>query len=1106
MTRRLLSLFILASLVVAVMAITSQAYSSAKVGKTETYGFSSSSSSQKSSPATSLGTHSADGGSPGYIIGRSMRDDQAHLSPGHFVDWRTGPQIHFIYAAQYLAGHDDAGVARWIEYTMFDPTLGENGVFLTPVMIENNPLSRGGWYPNMDVDETGHVLPVGDEFNPADPVRHSTVFWDVAGAGAYGAFVADPLPQTLSLDPDEFIMYPKIEYQDFGGQYITHVLVNEDQTSDAACDNNAITYWRRVASAAGPTGAWTTQVVDDAIWTNHFDISAARGGSGNAAIVWIHWPGYCDGAGGDDEGQIWIQESVDAGASWGTAYEIVDTTDANEYHPWVDVDCQHDSEGFLHVVWNAGIENNIDPHRLFHWSNRVAGPDAGGTTSLVHIADFRGLTPMCGRGSYNVGNTAKASISECNEKLYVSWVQYGNYDDGDTTDCAVDDLAYDHGVRYNADLFMSVASDLDGLLWDAARNLTNSKTPDCDSTVANNCDSDNYGNMSRYGMWTGSFGETNWSAVPEAFQVRDALVPTWPDTSWYIDYWFVNDLMGEPARYLDNPEEAIWTYNPIKWFRLPCVDPVIEPRINISQDDLIHPMYWIKNGATDNIDLVIENIGNAELTVSAISTNVTQGTGWLSVSPPSMLIPPASAETAILTIDASGFAAGTTTAIEGEVVISSNDADGDLTFLINTVVSDTVVVPTWDTITTGLPTSLIVSTHGNAGFGGEGEVNLDWVGAGDCDTTQSVYLFDLTPVIFQAQDNYSYQPFWNGTNLGTGPENFQPVSDAVPPSHEVTADYDMFTTGTFVTSDSAIGSTKYWVAPTDEVAFVLERWDIYSYDGASHTGVRLGEWIDWDAPSGTNGNDGGTVVNTDHVDYVYQQGKVDLTATPAPCIGEDTRFCATGLLGHFTRTELAADENANNTGLYGGFILLDDALFVQNADDFIPDSAWSLLNTAGLSADNSEDDDQQAWLSFGTFDILAGDTLTIWTVHATVYDGDEDVLQATIDSAETWYNTNRSTFHPSGCCGLFTDGVWLPGYTGNTNCSDDGKRTLSDITKLIDNVYISKEPLCCYASGNTNGSWDDGECKITLSDITKLIDAVYISKEPTEPCNSGCER
>ncbi len=85
----------------------------------------------------------------------------------------------------------------------------------------------------------------------------------------------------------------------------------------------------------------------------------------------------------------------------------------------------------------------------------------------------------------------------------------------------------------------------------------------------------------------------------------------------------------------------------------------------------------------------------------------------------------------------------------------------------------------------------------------------------------------------------------------------------------------------------------------------------------------------------------------------------------------------------------------------------------------------------------------------------------------------------------------------AGCCGQYTGGI-----SGNTNCSNDGKLTLSDITRLIDRVYISKLPMCCEASGNTNGS---GDCKLTLSDITKLIDAVYISKQPPTACMPSCE-
>ncbi len=84
-----------------------------------------------------------------------------------------------------------------------------------------------------------------------------------------------------------------------------------------------------------------------------------------------------------------------------------------------------------------------------------------------------------------------------------------------------------------------------------------------------------------------------------------------------------------------------------------------------------------------------------------------------------------------------------------------------------------------------------------------------------------------------------------------------------------------------------------------------------------------------------------------------------------------------------------------------------------------------------------------------------------------------------------------------GCCGRFTEGL-----TGNNNCSEDGKLTLSDITSLIDHIYINKNPLCCHANGNTNASAD---CKLTLSDITGLIDVIYINKVAPGACMPECE-
>jgi hypothetical protein len=86
---------------------------------------------------------------------------------------------------------------------------------------------------------------------------------------------------------------------------------------------------------------------------------------------------------------------------------------------------------------------------------------------------------------------------------------------------------------------------------------------------------------------------------------------------------------------------------------------------------------------------------------------------------------------------------------------------------------------------------------------------------------------------------------------------------------------------------------------------------------------------------------------------------------------------------------------------------------------------------------------------------------------------------------EGWYIDDVSVVS-GGCCGMYTGGL-----TGNADCSTDGKSTLNDITRLIDRVFLSHEPLCCEENGNIDGSADG---KMTLADITELIDFVFINK------------
>ena len=102
-----------------------------------------------------------------------------------------------------------------------------------------------------------------------------------------------------------------------------------------------------------------------------------------------------------------------------------------------------------------------------------------------------------------------------------------------------------------------------------------------------------------------------------------------------------------------------------------------------------------------------------------------------------------------------------------------------------------------------------------------------------------------------------------------------------------------------------------------------------------------------------------------------------------------------------------------------------------------------------------------------------------------------------LDNCPGTFNPDQADGNGDGigdacCCGYYTSG-----HTGNTDCDAAGKIALSDITKLIDRVYLSKQPLCCEANGNVDG---DSEGAMSLADITKLIDHVYLSKQPTALC------
>lgn len=89
------------------------------------------------------------------------------------------------------------------------------------------------------------------------------------------------------------------------------------------------------------------------------------------------------------------------------------------------------------------------------------------------------------------------------------------------------------------------------------------------------------------------------------------------------------------------------------------------------------------------------------------------------------------------------------------------------------------------------------------------------------------------------------------------------------------------------------------------------------------------------------------------------------------------------------------------------------------------------------------------------------------------------------------------TLHPSMKDTIFLDPppACCPTTTGNIDCDPDQAVDISDLTALIDYLYISFSPLCCDKAANT-----DGQPGVDISDLTRLIDFLYISFTPLAPC------
>lgn len=79
----------------------------------------------------------------------------------------------------------------------------------------------------------------------------------------------------------------------------------------------------------------------------------------------------------------------------------------------------------------------------------------------------------------------------------------------------------------------------------------------------------------------------------------------------------------------------------------------------------------------------------------------------------------------------------------------------------------------------------------------------------------------------------------------------------------------------------------------------------------------------------------------------------------------------------------------------------------------------------------------------------------------------------------------------NGCC---------LGFVGNVDCSPDENPDITDISRIIDFLYLSHNPLCCPEETDIDGSGGYPETDPDITDISRLIDYLYLSHDPLPDC------
>lgn len=1049
--------------------------------------------------------NSASAASPGVSVGDTWYDYQHNGTIGRMVTWgpytidgsgvvihdagsAADPGVHFSWMG--LPGPVMQSRAYYYNYYN-----AATGLFSPTGPIPVQPTDEYAGYVGVDVTPSDNkAVMIGHNNQGSGYQTH--IYWDFdAMFGFFSANnrVEDTVAAYGSSNDPNAVIWPKAKYQ-VGTQTVTHVIAQVSEPN--AADPQSIYYFRKVGTEDGGVWDYPPYVIDTIYDLSH-DIAAEPLGD-KVALVWTaNLPqgadiGTCDTCSGESsihvqwDNDIYYQISNDQGSNWLPRVNVTQNVNGEAgFRPYTDLSSLIDSDGNLHIVWSAVVWP-ADPVsdgwgwncRVFHWS------EDNPYVRTVHSADF--TQTVCTPGAWNI-NAAKMQVSECDGKIYVMWVQF-NDPETHLDDCharAAGGTGDFQGAA-NGELYFAISGD-NGLTWDKARNLTNSYTPLCEPENGGiDCANDNWPSMAPYGRQDQAGDDWSGAVVVDPSGGSYA-------GDMYLDIQYVNDVDAGGIVQ----EEGTWQLGTMNWFRMACVEPIPNPLPVITPAEIDEPV-WTKPSVQRDEDIVIENAGNVALTYTVVVDEGTGPSGWLGTSGLSGSVPSglSNIETGQILLNQGGVQ--TTDAIlEGRIVIDHNGPTDTTVIPIRLLVADTLVGLVYDTLYTGC-LALSVGTNGSFGQAGPGNVNLDWDYSGaDCDTTAEVYLYDGAPVIlWEAEwdstagtDTVYHSSIFQTSYLtntrdgANGVNGFRPI--VTDRCVKAEANMNRIVSGAFVTQDSTIAMQKFWYGPTDADScdFVIQCLKVWSHDGAAHSGLRIGEAVDWDIPSDSGAE------NKSGFDFarnlIYQYGAEyhqDDTGANAACQDSDVRFGGVAFIESYLNGAI------HQTAPYSAYTHENDTM-VFPTGNFRPQELYENMDASGFSVSDSTEDLHTVMCFEPSLSLGATDTLEFYVIYASVMDAGASAspaaLQAVVDKANAWYTQNFANLLKScGCC---------DGNTGDVdgNGSDD----ISDLLFLVDYQFVPGAPAPpCIEEADVNCSG-----AVDISDLLYLVDYQFVPGSPA-PC------